>query len=439
MQSQLKIAVIGLWHLGEIYSAGLAELGRTVIGIDADTQVIENLQKNIPPLAEPQLAELLAEHQKSGNLFYTIDLSAIKDCDVVWFTFDTPVDDHDEVDVSTILNSVERTIPYLQNGVLIAVSSQIPVGTSEKIIGMIKTKRPELSFDYVYSPENLRLGDAVRCFLEPGRVVVGATSGAAISKMKDIFAGAKGPNGAADVVSMSPASAEMVKHALNAFLATSISFTNDIADISAEYGADVEDVVRALKTDPRVGPKTYLFAGLGFSGGTLGRDLKAIMKAGSAKHIDTPVIKGVFEKNSVRNAFVGDRLKKELGDLKKKTFAMFGVTYKAGTSTLRRSQPLEIEKGLRDAGATLKLYDPWAKPEEVAAMTPSSFFNDPYAAAEGADAILLMTPWKDFGNIDFKKLKNAAKGNLFFDTCNILCDKEREISAAGFHYIRIGR
>lgn len=434
MASSYRIAVVGLWHLGEIYSVGLAELGHNVICIDENASVIENFEKNIPPLAEPRLAELLAKHKTRGALSYTTDFSKIKECNVVWFTFDTPVNDEDEVDVSVVVNAILKAVPYLQNGTLIMVSSQLPVGTSEKVIGMIKAKRPELAFDYAYSPENLRLGDAVKCFLEPGRIVVGAGSDAALVKAKEVFA-----NLNAEIVPMSPASAEMAKHALNAYLATSISFTNDIADLCEQYGADVEAVIKALKTDPRVGPKAYLFAGLGFSGGTLGRDLKAMMKAGDERNVETPVIKSVFAKNKTRDAIVENRLMKELGEIKGKTFAMFGVTYKAGTSTLRRSQPLEIEKSLRGQGMTLKLYDPWAKPEEVTEQTPSSFFNDPYAAAEGAEGILVMTPSRDFGNFDFKKLRAATKGNLLFDTCNILCDKEKDINDAGFHYIRIGR
>jgi len=333
-----------------------------------------------------------------------------------------------------VFDAIKKAMPYFANGVLVVISSQIPVGTSEKIIAMIKAARPEITFDYVYSPENLRLGDAVKCFLEPGRVVAGASSPEALAKFTQMFAPLH-----AEIVAMSPASAEMTKHALNAFLATSISFTNDIADVCAEYGADVEDVARALKSDPRIGPKSYLFAGLGFSGGTLGRDLRALINAGAERHVEVPVIASVFSKNKARNAVVGERLTKELGSLAGKTFAMFGVTYKAGTSTLRRSQPLEVEKSLRAAGATFRLYDPLAKADEVAAITPSAFSNDPYEAAKGADAILILTPSKDFKELDFAKLRAATKGSLLFDTCNILCDKEEVITAAGFKYISIGR
>jgi UDPglucose 6-dehydrogenase len=434
MDSRYKIGVVGLWHLGETYSVGLAELGYNVIGIDENIQVVDGFSRGIPPLAEPRLAELLAGHQAAGALSYFSDFSRLSDRNVVWFTLDTPVNDDDEAQTQVVFNAIEKALPYLAKEVLVVMSSQIPVGTSEKIVALIKERRPDGSFGYVYSPENLRLGDAVRCFLEPGRVVAGVADADSLAKFTKILSPLN-----AEIVAMAPASAEMAKHALNAFLATSISFTNDIADICAEYGADVEDVARALKSDPRIGPKAYLFAGLGFSGGTLGRDLKALMNAGAERHVAVPVIASVFAKNKSRNAVVGDRLRKECGDINGRKFAMFGVTYKAGTSTLRRSQPLEIEASLRVAGATFQLYDPAAKPEEVAAMTPSPFFGDAYEAAKGVDGILIMTPWGSFKELDFSKLRLAVKAPLFFDTCNILCGKEKEIKSAGFNYISIGR
>lgn len=446
MESPYKIAVVGLWHLGETYSVCLAELGHNVIGVDADAAVVANFSQNVPPLAESKLAELLAANQAAGRLSYSTDFSAVKDRDIVWITLDTPVNDEDVADIEPVLAAIKKVAPDLRDDALLVVSSQISVGTSAKIIDMIKTARPSLNFEYVYSPENLRLGVAVDSFMQPGRIVAGVSSEKALTMFKHIFAKMNGVGGAGsvEIVSMSPASAEMAKHALNAWLATSISFTNDIADLSERYGADVEAVAKALKSDPRVGPKAYLFAGLGFSGGTLGRDLKAMMNAADANGMKLPVIEGAFVKNKSRNAIVPGRLAKEMGDLKGKTIAMFGVTYKAGTSTLRRSQPLEIEKELREAGVSFRLYDPWAKAEEVSAATPSSFFNDPYVAAEGADVILVMTPWKDFGNLDFKKLRAVmshivTKGPILFDTCNILCDKEEIIRAAGFTYLSVGR
>jgi UDPglucose 6-dehydrogenase len=429
-----RIGVIGLWHLGEIYSAGFAELGHTVVGISDDAGVVANFNKNIPPLAEPGLAELIEKHRAVGRLTYTSDWAALKGCDAVWLTFDTPVDDEDEVDVSVVTEAVKRVAPFLHNGVLIGVSSQLPVGTSRRIGEMVRAMRPELQFEYAYSPENLRLGDAVKCFLEPGRVVIGADTPEALRRAAELFAPLK-----VEVVAMSVPSAELAKHALNAFLATCISFANDLADVAGETGGDIEDVVKALKSDPRVGQKAYLFAGLGFSGGTLARDLKALIRAADREGIALPVIQGVLAKNRARNALVQAHLEEKLGSVKGKTLALLGVTYKAGTPTLRRSQALEVERMLRAAGASFRLYDPLASPEEVGAATPSLFFRDAYDAAQGADAALVVTPSKEFKTLNFAKLKAVMRTPILFDTQNVLCDKEADIKGAGITYMSIGR
>ncbi|MBI2623057.1 MAG: UDP-glucose/GDP-mannose dehydrogenase family protein [Candidatus Liptonbacteria bacterium] len=429
-----KIGVIGLWHLGEVYSAGFAELGHTVVGISEDAGVIENFDRNVPPLAEPRLAELIAKHRAAGRLAYTTRWDSLSGCDVVWLAFDTPVDERDDADVSVIMGAVKKAIPRLQHGVLLGASSQLPVGTSKRICDMIRTTRPELKFEYVYVPENLRLGDAVRGFLEPERLVIGADTPEALARARALFAPLN-----ANIVSVSVPSAELGKHAMNAFLAACISFANDIADVSEKVGGDVEDVMRVLKSDPRVGPKAYLFAGLGFSGGTLARDLTALIRTGEREHISLPVIQGVLEKNRTRNLLVKTRLEEQWGSVQGKVLALFGLTYKGGTPTLRRSQALEVEKMLREAGATLRLYDSLASEEEVRAATPSPFWRDPYVAAEGADAALVMTPSREFKMLDFAKLKSVMRIPVLFDTQNVLCDKEKDIKAAGITYLSIGR
>ncbi len=430
-----KIGVIGVWHLGEIYSAGFAALGYTVVGISDDEKVIADLNRNIPPLAEPGLGELIQKYREKGTLEYASAWEKIRGCDVVWITFDTPVNEKDEVDVLVILEAIKKAGLFFQDNVLLGVSSQIPVGTSKKICELVKSVRPGLQFEYAYSPENLRLGEAVKCFLEPGRIVIGADTVTAATRAAEVFAPLK-----AEIVSMNVASAEMAKHALNAFLATCISFTNDLADVSGKMGGDIEDVIKALKSDPRVGPKAYLFAGLGFSGATLARDLKALLHVAEGTHLSLPVIRGVLEKNQARNTLVQTRLEELWGSVQGKTLALLGVTYKAGTPTLRRSQALEVEQLLQTAGASFRLYDPLARREEVKNVTPAPFFQDPYEAVKGADGILIVTPSKEFKKLDFAKLKAGMRGEpVLFDAQNVLCDKEKEIKAAGFKYLSIGR
>lgn len=427
MALNYKIAVAGLWHLGETYSNGLAKLGHRVFGITDDQTSADNFMKFQPPLAEPGLEELLRENITAGRLSYSADYSVVSGADVFWVTFDTPVDDNDDVDLSVVFNSVEKAIPFFKNNVLVVITSQLPVGNSQKIRELIAAKRPDLNFGYVYTPENLRLGEALKCFLEPGRIVVGADSPESLSKITEIFSPLK-----AEILAMSPASAEMAKHALNGFLATSLSFINDIADVCEKTGADVLDVIKALKSDPRIGPKAYLDASLGFSGGTLGRDLKALSHFAESAGISLPVIENVYSKNRTRKNWVIEKLKSELGDIKGTRIAILGLTYKAGTSTLRRSQALEVADDLKKAGAVLSLQDPKAEREDI--------LHDPYQAAKDAKVVILMTPWLDYKDLDFKKLKeSSAEGAIFLDTRNFLYQKEREIIKAGFKYRGIGR
>jgi UDPglucose 6-dehydrogenase len=409
-------------------------LGHKVIGLDEDNKLIDNFLKNVPPLPEPELEKLLQKNQSTKQLKYSTDLGEIKNCNVLWFTFDTPVDKNDEVDLKPIWTTLEKSLPYLKDGVLLVVTSQIPVGTSKKICEFVRHNRPDLRFGYVYTPENLRLGEALKCFFEPGRIVLGAEDKESLVKIKDIFSGIK-----ADFLEMSPASAEMSKHAINAFLATSISFINDISDVCEKVGADVLEVTRALRSEPRIGPRAFLDAGLGFSGGTLGRDLKALMSACN-NEFSLPVISSVFEKNQKRKVLVINKMKDCLGDLRGKTIAILGLTYKAGTRTLRRSRSLEIATELKNLGALLRLHDPKVNKEELAESGQFDFFTDLYEAVKGSAAVIVITSWPEFKKIDFQKLaEKVSSGTIFFDTSNFLRDNEKSIKEAGFNYICVGR
>lgn len=425
MKSKYKIAVVGLWHLGEIFSAGLAELGHTVIGISDDKKVVDGLNNNQPPLPEPALEALIKKNITAKRLSYTTDFSQIKNCQVVWLTFDTPVDEKDNSDLSMIFQAIKKAKPYFKKDVLLVISSQVPVGVSEKLAD---------GLDYVYTPENLRLGEAVDCFLNPGRVIVGANNSASLGKIKEIFAPLK-----TEIISMSPISAEFGKHALNAFLAASICFANDLADLAENIGADMKDISRVLKSDRRIGPKAYLDAGLSFSGGTLNRDLKVLLALAKRFKIRPSVVESLYEKNEARKNLVMERLKKILKKVKGKKIAVFGLTYKPGTKTLRRSHAMEVVKNLIQQGASLRLHDPQVSKEDVADL-PVKFFSDPYEAVSGAAAVVVMTPWPDFKNLQFSHLaKKTQVSAVFFDTANMFHDREDEINKAGFIYLGIGR
>lgn len=430
-----KIALIGLWHLGEIYSTGLAELGSSVTVFDADQEIGSNFLAGKAPLPEPDLEELIKKNVSLGRLTCSDKFELIKACNVLWIALDTPVNSGDEVDLDLIFEAIEKSIPHLVDNVLVVVSSQIPVGTSAKIIDLIKQKRPNLVFDYVYTPENLRLGEAMRCFFNPERILVGVSSDQAYLKIGEIFSGLK-----CELIKMSPASAEMAKHAVNAFLATSVSFVNDLADLCEKVGADILDVTRALRSESRIGPKAFLDAGLGFSGGTLGRDLQSLLQAGEKASVDLIIVKSVLSKNNFRKNLVVHKLKNMFGDLGGKKITILGLTYKPNTKTLRRSRALEVAADLIKEGCLVSLSDPLADEIEISKIIKAGFSSDPYRASLDADVIILITPCLEFRNLDFKKIKEQSRSQvLIFDSSNLLWDKEEELLSLGFKYLGLGR
>ncbi len=429
------IAVVGLWHLGEIFLAGLAELGHTVIGIDSDKKVVANLEKGIPPLAEPGLAELIKKNAGKKRFSFSTKFEELKKCNVVWLAFDTPVTKHDEADLKPIWDFFKLATPLFKQNSLIIISSQVPVGSCQKIQKFIHHKRPKLKFDLAYVPENLQLGQAVKSFFEPKRIVVGAAKEDVIKKIEEIFLPLK-----TTILSMNTASAELSKHALNSFLATSLSFIYDIADVAKAYGADVVEVTRALRSDERIGSGAYLDASIGFSGGTLARDLNTLLKKAREASLSLPVIAGVFKKNKTQRNLAAKYLSDHLGNLKGKKIAVFGLTYKPGTATLRRALALEIIPKLLSAGAVVHAHDPMADPEEVKKNLPVEFFANPYDCAKGCQAVVLITNWPEFKKLDLRKLKSCLKSPyIFFDTRNFFHDQEKAIQQAGFTYIGIGR
>lgn len=428
-----KVCVIGIWHLGSVTAACLADLGCNVIGVDSDKTRVDDLNKAIPPLFEPGLADLMLKGIKAKRLEFTADLkSALIGANFAIIGFDTKVDDNDQVDLSEINQTTQQLADWLQNGTIIIISSQIPVGTSEIVKSIIKSQKPKLDFDVAYVPENLRLGQAISRFMNPERIVIGADNEVTLNKVEAFFSVIKGQK-----LKMNLRSAEMTKHALNAFLATSISFANEIANICDEVGADALKVAAALRSDSRIGPKALLKPGLGFAGGTLARDIKVLQKLGKEAGYETRLIDGVFEVNRQQNKMIAGKLEKIYGSVQNLTVGVFGLTYKAGTSTLRRSASLEIIKDLVSRGAKIKAYDPKADLREIQGPIEFEFCSDPFEAAKGTDALIFVTDWPEFRELDFTRIKTLMKKPVLIDAQNML-DSESLIQK-GFVYLGVGR
>lgn len=428
-----KVCVIGIWHLGCVVSACLADLGYSVVGVDTDSNKVKNLNSGIPPLFEPGLEKLLKNNISLQRLAYTTDLThALDGSSYALITYDTPVNEKDEVDLSQIFDTAIELSRHLEKDSVIIVSSQVPVGTCEQIRSMIKENNPALDFDIAYSPENLRLGRAIESFKNPERIVIGADDDATLDRVEALFSVIDAPK-----LRMNLRTAEMTKHALNAFLATSISFANEIANLCDELGADALKVTSALQSEARIGPGLPLKPGLGFAGGTLARDLKILKNLGNKFNYEAPLINGVLAVNERQNGQVIKKLEKIYGSVEKLTVGVLGLTYKAGTSTLRRSAALEIIRDLTNRGAKVKAYDPKASLEEIRQHQEFEFCSDPYMVAIGADALVIITDWPEFKDLDFDLIKSTMKKPVIIDAKNLLDDKQ--MMARGFSYLGVGR
>jgi UDPglucose 6-dehydrogenase len=389
----MKICVFGLWHLGAVTAACLADAEHTVIGLDPDETTVTNLNGGTPPLFEPGLAELTEQGIGEGRLSFTTDAqAAVTDADVVWVTFDTPVDENDRANVDYVTDHIEGVFPYLKEGAVVLVSSQLPVGTAANLVESYNDfNKNTANVSFAVSPENLRLGKAIEVFTNPDRVVVGVSDERSRGVIREMLAPITDR-----IEWMSVPSAEMTKHALNAFLAASVTFANEIAAICEQVGADAKEVERGLKTEQRIGPKAYLGPGAAFSGGTLARDIAFLGQLAERHDLKTALIQSVPVSNNDHKLWAVRRLGELLGDLQGKTVAILGLTYKPGTDTLRRSLSVEVAKQFVAAGMTVRAHDPAVKslPDELAGvMTLYPTVDD---ALMGAGAVLLATQWPDY-------------------------------------------
>lgn len=426
-----KVAVIGLWHLGCTASASLAEAGYFVTGVDFDKKIIHDLQLNKPPLFEPGLEDLIKKNQDNGRLSFTTDFkSALAEKKFIVIGFDTPVNNQDRPDASVIYKACEKIAQYAADDCIIIIMSQVKVGTCRDMKKFILKHNIKLKCNIVYNPENLMLGQAIKKFLEPDRVIIGLENESIKTVVEKFYHAINAPK-----IYMDLESAEMVKHATNSFLAMSISFINEIADICEIVGADVRKVVEGLKADGRIGARAFLSPGIGYAGGTLGRDIAVLSDIGKRKKIKTQIINATREVNNSRQQKVVKKIKTILGSLRDKKIAILGLTYKPGTSTLRRSMSLELAKKLLVGGAKIKAYDPKVS-ASIKGMSGVRLCADAYSAVVEADAILLVTDWPEFKDLDFAKIKKLAGKAAVVDCKNFLLSEN--IKNNGLAYYGIG-
>ncbi len=362
----VKVGIVGLGHMGQSLPICLEKMGNTIV--------------------------------------------PLKKCDVCWIVIDTPVNEEGHGNTESIFEAIKDTKPQLKDGVLVIVSSQIPVGTSKEIVKLLGKK-----FNYAYMPEHMRIGMGVEDFMNLKEVVIGIDNTDHEDQLLDVFMGKT-------VVFTSVVSAEMIKHATNAFLATSLCFIYDIADVCEAVGADVIDVTRALRSDHRIGQEAYLDASAGFSGGHLERDLDYLQKVAKLNKVQIPVLSAVIRKNTNRRRIILDKL----GDVKGKRVAFWGVAYKPGASPSDNSLPAKLMRDLKNMGAQINFHDPYLDIGDA----------DSYSVVEGCMAIICITPWEELKKLDFKKVAKLMAGpKIFFDARNYF----KDIDMSMFKYTGVGR
>lgn len=390
----MNIAVIGMWHLGTVTAACLANVEYSVVGYDQNSDTVSMLENGNLPVNEPGLCELIQTAMERRFLRFTSNPADIAGCDIVWVSYDTPIDGEDQADISFVVSRIEALFPHLKDGSLIIISSQLPVGTTSQLEASLRENRPTLSASFACIPENLRLGKAIKVFTNPDRVVAGVRKERDKSRIAQLLAPFTD-----NIVWMSVESAEMTKHAINAFLATSVAFINELSGICERFGADISEVERGLKSDTRIGQRAYLRPGPAFAGGTLARDLKYLISFGQKEELTMPLLAGVVKSNELHKNWPRQKLTELLGSPEGKKVALLGLTYKAGTDTLRRSEAVEIGRWLNRLGAKVGAYDPEVKELPNELRNVIQLCATPGEAIEGAQAVLIGTPWPEFRNL----------------------------------------
>ncbi len=406
----MTVCVYGLWHLGSVTAACLARAGIRTIGLDPNARTIAMLATGMPPLFEPGLEDLIKGGLSAQTLSFTTELPAVAEAEIVWVAFDTPVDDEDRADTDFVVQRIEAIFPYLRDGAVVLVSSQLPVGSIREIEQRFASVASGRSVAFAYSPENLRLGQAIKVFTAPGRIVVGVRN----EQSRQVLGPLLQPF-CDKPLWMSVESAEMTKHALNAYLATAITYINEIAVLCEKVGADARDVEAALRTDPRIGANAYVRPGAPFAGGTLARDVVFLTDIAARQGLELPLLAGVVPSNRARRHWPLEQVASRLGNLRGSKVAVLGLTYKPGTDTLRRSLAVELCTALTRGGAAVIAFDPAISRlpstlDGVLTLAPSA-----ESAVVGADAAIIATEWPAFRGLAAHLLVQHMRRPLVID------------------------
>jgi UDPglucose 6-dehydrogenase len=431
----MKVAVLGAGYVGLVTGTCLAESGNDVTCVDTDAAKIGALEEGRVPIYEPGLEELVHRNAKEGRLRFSTDLgAAVGRAKVVFLAVGTPEDENGDADLRHVLEAAEEVAQAVKHYTVVATKSTVPVGTADRL-QEIMDRRARFDVDVVSNPEFLKEGAALEDFQKPDRVVVGAGVDRARRIMTELylpFVRTERP-----ILLMDPRSAEMVKYASNAMLATRISFMNDVALLCERVDADAEEVRRGMGADTRIG-YPFLFPGIGYGGSCLPKDVKALLATGRRHGVDLDLLRAVEKTNERQRRQLLVRAQRHFGDLAGRTFGVWGLAFKPRTDDMREAPSLEVIEGLIGKGVRVQVYDPVATDRARRRLGDRvAYAPGPYEAIEGADALFVVTEWSEFRNPDFERMKATMRDPVVFDGRNVF--EPEEMRRLGFRYFGIGR
>jgi UDPglucose 6-dehydrogenase len=433
----MRIAMIGTGYVGLVSGACFSDFGHDVICVDKDEAKIDALRRGVMPIYEPGLDELVGRNVRGNRLSFTTDLvEGVTGADAIFIAVGTPSRRGDgHADLSYVFGATEEIARALRKPAVVVTKSTVPVGTGDEVERIIRETAPEAQAHIVSNPEFLREGAAIEDFKRPDRIVVGTDDPHAAEVMREVYRPLylnKAP-----IVFTSRRTAELIKYAANAFLATKITFINEIADLCEAVGADVQDVARGIGLDNRIGAK-FLHAGPGYGGSCFPKDTLALLKTAEDHEAPLRIVESVVKVNDLRKRAMGRKVIQALGgDARGKTVALLGLTFKPNTDDMRDAPSLSIVQALQDAGAQVRGYDPEGVEQARALMPDIEYHQNPYLAAAGADAVVLVTEWDVLRALDLRRIAASMTQPILVDLRNIY--PPEDVAAAGLKWFGIGR
>ena len=432
----MKISCVGCGYVGLVAGTCLADMGNEVTCCDIDKSKINKLKRGVIPIYEPGLKDMFERNVKGKRLRFSSDMKdTIKKSDVIFITVGTPPGRNHEADLCAVESVAGQIGKNMKSYKLIVNKSTVPVGTAELVKKIVRKNQTEkFEFDVISNPEFLREGEAVKDFTNPDRIVIGTDSEKAEEIMMSIYRGIARADKPVFITDIK--SAEMIKYASNAMLATRISFMNEIAQLCEKVGADVKSVAKGVGLDNRIGPR-FLQAGMGYGGSCFPKDVKALSELMKQNKVKDKLLSAVNTINEDQRKFIFQKIKKLISPLKGKSIAIWGLAFKPKTDDIREAPSIDIIRELQRSGAKVRAFDPVAKINAKKVLKGVTFCSDPYSTVKGCDALLVATEWNEFRTLDFEHVKRLLKQPNIIDGRNIY--EPEEMRKVGFNYVGIGR